>query len=122
MLFAPKNPPPFVPYILITSCDATGPCAITCVATTSFFTEPSGFFVSTTCGSTTVAVVYGRKFWITPCDTKNSATTRLTGSSTHRNALVVSTQKFPIVFDSRRDTPRISAMASAMPTAAEAKL
>ena len=26
-----KNPPPFVPSCLITTCEATGPCAIVCV-------------------------------------------------------------------------------------------
>ena len=28
-----KNPPPFVPSILMASCEATGPCAIVCVVT-----------------------------------------------------------------------------------------
>ena len=34
----------------------------------------------------------------------------------------MSTQKFPMVFISRRATPRINAMASAIPVAAETKL
>ena len=38
-----KNPPPFVPHCLMNSCDATGPCAISC----------SVWFV---CGSTSFAV------------------------------------------------------------------
>src|ERR1700757_4329616 len=50
-LFAPKNPPPFVPYILMASCEATGPCAIVCVARVSRFTLPSGFGFSLICGS-----------------------------------------------------------------------
>ena len=44
------------------------------------------------------------------------------GSSTQSEARVVSTQKLPRVFDSRREIPRTSAMARAMPTAAEKKL
>ena len=30
-----KKPPPLVPSILMTSCEATGPCAITCLAPSS---------------------------------------------------------------------------------------
>ena len=29
------NPPPLVPSILMTSCEATGPCAMTCLAPSS---------------------------------------------------------------------------------------
>src|SRR5438270_4678571 len=41
-----KMPPPFVPCILIDSCEATGPCAILCAAPSTVFTS-----------------VYGAKFW-----------------------------------------------------------
>ncbi len=47
---------------------------------------------------------------------------RQPGSSTHSEARVVSTQKLPSVFDSRREMPRMRATASAIPTAAEKKL
>ena len=47
---------------------------------------------------------------------------RHTGSSTHNDARVVSTQKLPSVFVSLLEIPRISATASAIPTAAEKKL
>ena len=57
-----------------------------------------------------------------PCETNTIATKRHTGSSTHRKQRVISTQKFPMVFDSRRAIPRTTAMAITMPTAAEAKL
>ena len=30
-----KKPPPLVPSILMTSCEATGPCAMTCLAPSS---------------------------------------------------------------------------------------
>ena len=51
-----KKPPPFVPSILIASCEATGPCAMVCAAPSSVFTS-----------------VYGAKFCGTPCHTRNSA-------------------------------------------------
>ena len=47
---------------------------------------------------------------------------RQPGSRTQREARVVSTQKLPMVLDSRREMPRMKAMARAMPTAAEKKL
>ena len=40
-LLALKKPPPFVPSILIVSCDATGPCAITWSVTVSITGLPS---------------------------------------------------------------------------------
>ncbi len=65
---------------------------------------------------------YGLKFWITPCETSASAYTRHIGASTHSVPRVRSTQKLPSVFDSRREMPRINAIASAMPTPADQKL
>ena len=44
------------------------------------------------------------------------------GSSTHSVERVISTQKFPMVSFSVRAMPRMNAIASAMPTAADAKL
>ena len=44
------------------------------------------------------------------------------GSSTHSMARVMSTQKFPMVSFSVRAMPRMNAIASAIPTAADAKL
>src|SRR5271168_967603 len=121
-LLALKNPPPFVPNILMASCEATGPMAITCWVITLVLGLPSAPVVVTLCGSSTCATAYGCKFCTTPCDTNTRATTKHTGSSTHKKQRVKSTQKFPMVADSRRATPRISAMASAIPTDAEAKL
>ena len=57
-----------------------------------------------------------------PCETKISAISRQAGSSTHNMERVISTQKLPMVDCSRRAMPRMTAMASAMPTAAETKL
>jgi hypothetical protein len=47
---------------------------------------------------------------------------RQVGRSTQNEARVVSTQKFPRVFDSLREMPRMRATASAIPTAAEKEL
>ena len=38
-LLALKNPPPLVPSSLITSCEATGPMAIVCLAPSSVVTS-----------------------------------------------------------------------------------
>src|SRR5262245_60847375 len=54
-LLALKKPPPLVPNCLMISCDATGPCAIVCVAP-----------------STVVTTSYGFRFCTTPCDTRNN--------------------------------------------------
>jgi hypothetical protein len=104
-LLALKKPPPLVPNCLITSCDATGPCAMTCLAP-----------------STVVTVSYGFRFCTTPCETRKRAPTIAIGSSTHRVARTRSTQKFPIVSVSCCVTPRMNAIATAMPAAAETKL
>ena len=55
-LFVLKNPPPFVPNILIASCEATGPCAIVCSVTVCVVVLPSAPVVVTCCGSTSEAV------------------------------------------------------------------
>ena len=60
-----KKPPPLVPSCLMASCDATGPCAMVCVAP-----------------STVRATVYGWKFWMTPCEQKTRAATTEIGMST----------------------------------------
>ena len=44
------------------------------------------------------------------------------GNSTQRQARTMSTQKLPMVCICRRAMPRMKAIASAMPTAAEMKL
>ena len=61
------------------------------------------------------------RFWTTPWLTRTSATTTDSGSSTRVVTRVRSTQKFPIVSERRRVNPRMSATATAMPTAAETK-
>src|ERR1035438_1361681 len=121
-LLALKKPPPFVPYILMASWEAVGPRAIVCCTTVCVEVLPSGVCVCTCCGSTTWTVAYGFSVCTTPCDIKSMETTRHIGRSTHRKHRVASTQKLPMVLDSRRAMPRITAMAKAMPTAAEAKL
>ena len=67
-LFALKNPPPLVPHALMISCDATGPCAMTCVSADE--------------RSRGDAMSYGLRFCTTPCETSASAPTRQNGSST----------------------------------------
>jgi hypothetical protein len=120
-LLALKNPPPLVPNCLMISWDATGPCAIVCSRTTVDCGFPSTV-VMTVCGSTTAALSYGRKFWTTPCETRNSDPTIAIGSSTHSDARTMSTQKLPIVSCSFCAMPRMNAIATAMPTAADTKL
>src|SRR6476661_1566872 len=81
-LLALKNPPPLVPNSLMISCEATGPCAITCSVTTCRCGLPSGPGAVIVCGSTTAALSYGRRFWTTPCETSTSDPTRQNGRST----------------------------------------
>ncbi len=100
-----KNPPPFVPSCLIASWPATGPMARICVA-------PSSVWM----------VAYGWKFWIAPCCTKSSASSSEKGSSTYSVPRVRSTQKLPSLPADWRAMPRTNATASAIPTAADAKL
>ena len=63
--FALKKPPPFVPELLIASCEATGPSGIVCVAPSSV-----------------VTFAEAEKFWTTPCDTRTIAATSEMGSRT----------------------------------------
>ncbi len=102
--FALKNPPPFVPSILMASCEATGPPGIVCVPPVMVATswKPA-------------------KFWITPPAMRITAVTSERGSSRRRDPRIRSTQRLPIVPVRVRAKPRTSAMATAMPTAAETK-
>ena len=104
------------------SCDATGPCAIVCSLTTVDCGFPSAPVVVMVCGSITAALSYGLRFCTTPCDTRKSAPTIEMGSSTHSEARTMSTQKFPMVSFSVWAMPRMKAIATAMPTAADTKL
>src|SRR5207253_11509202 len=94
-LLALKNPPPLVPNSLITSWDATGPCAITCCVIVCVVVLPSGPVACAVYGWTRSTVVYGFKFCTTPSDTRISEPIRQTGSRTQSRQRVVSTQKFP---------------------------
>ena len=100
-----KKPPPLVPSILITSWEATGPCAMSCLPPSSVVTS-----------------VYADRFCGTPCHTMTRPTTMQIGSSRYNTQRVRSTQKLPTLFADRRENPRISASASAMPVAALRKL
>ena len=60
-----KKPPPFVPSILIASCEATGPRA-------SVWSLPVRV----------VKLAYGPSVWMIPWDTRNSAIRKESGSST----------------------------------------
>ena len=103
--FALKNPPPLVPSCLIASCEATGP--------------PGRLWVPPVSVVTSVKPV---KFWMTPPTISTIApTTRERQQDAGTMPRVRSTQKLPIVPDLRRAKPRTSAMATAMPTAAETK-
>ena len=57
----------------------------------------------------------------TPCQTRKSALTNASGSSTYKVQRVRSTQKLPTVLPDARAKARISAMTSAMPVAADTK-
>ena len=57
-----------------------------------------------------------------PWDTRKSAPATAIGSSTHSVARTMSTQKFPMVGFSCWAMPRMKAMATAMPAAADTKL
>ena len=83
---------------------------------------PSAPTFCTFMGSTNFTVSYGRRFWATPCDTSTSAPGRQKGKRTHNDERTRSTQKFPMVCICRRAMPRMKAIASAMPVAAEMKL
>jgi hypothetical protein len=99
-----QKPPPLVPSCLIATCEAAGPWL-------SVWVGPSSV----------VASMYGPMFWGTPCETRKSAPMNASGSSTYKVHRVRSTQKLPTVLPEVRAKPRISAMASATPVAAETK-
>src|SRR5262249_61459257 len=82
-LLAFMKPPPLVPNSLMISCDATGPCAMTCSVTTVVRGLPAASDEVTVCGSTTATLSYGRRFCTTPCDTSASEPTTQNGSSNH---------------------------------------
>ena len=131
--FALKKPPPFVPIILIDSCDATGPIGSVCVSVVagsvialpfaSFSGWPSGpsFGLSYDVASTVVASRYASTFWIEPCCSWTTASTIDSGSSRYSVTRVRSTQKLPIDADDFDAKPRINANATAMPVAADRK-
>ena len=98
------GPPPFSPSSLIASWLAIGPPGIDWV---------------TPC--TVVAWVKPWRFCTTPWLASTIAITIASGSSTRIVPRVRSTQKLPIVAERRRTKPRISATATARPTAAETK-
>src|ERR1041384_8256604 len=100
-----KIPPPLVPSCLMISCDATGPSAIVCLPP-----------------SRVVIVRKGSKFCGTPRATYTSPPRSESGKSTWRVALTVSTQKLPTPLALLRAKPRMTAIAIAIPTAAEAQL
>ena len=83
---------------------------------------PAASGAVTVCGSMTATLSYGRRFWTTPCDTSTSAPTMQNGSSTQSEQRTRSTQKLPSVSFSFCAMPRMNAIASAMPVAAETKL
>ena len=97
-------PPPLVPSSLIASWLANGPPGIAWVAPVEVR-----------------ASVNPSKLWIAPRETSTSATTIDNGSSRRVTARVRSAQKLPIVSLRRRVMPRTSAIATAIPTAAETK-
>ncbi len=99
-----KKPPPFVPSILIASCEATGPPGIDCVPPATVVTSTKPL-----------------KFWITPPMTRTIAATTEIGSRIRSVPRTRSTQKLPIVPLRRYAKPRTSAIAMAIPTAAETK-
>ena len=84
---------------------------------------PSALLAGTwmTTGSTSVACWYGAKVCTTPCAASTTASTKDRGSSTYSVLRVKSTQKLPIWPASRRTKPRINAISTAMPAAADRK-
>ena len=61
------------------------------------------------------------KFWITPAASSAIAAIIDSGSSSRKVPRTRSTQKLPSVSERRAANPRTSAIATAMPTAAETK-
>ena len=99
-----KNPPPLVPSCLIAICEATGPCARDCVPPTTVW-----------------AVVKWPMFWMTPCETSSRVPITDSGTSTYRIVRTRSCQKLPRPEPLREMIPRIIAISTQIPTAAETK-
>ncbi len=131
--FALKNPPPFVPSCLIAIWDATGPTAICWSVTLIVWVRgcprasSTGFPLASVsgcaydAGSSSVAVLYAESVCGTPCQASSSATAMDSGIRMYRTPRTVSTQKLPIAVAERRVRPRIRAMRTAIPTAADVK-
>ncbi len=99
-----KNPPPLVPSSLIASCDATGPPC------------------TTWCAPVTVVMLVGSaRFWMTPPTSSTTAATTASGRRMRTMPRTRSTQKLPSRSVLWRARPRIRAIATASPTAAETK-
>lgn len=86
------------------SCEATGPPGMVCVPP-----------------ETVVTSVKPAKFCTTPPAIRAIAPIRAIGSRMRPSPRIRSTQKLPIVVEPRRARPRVSATATARPTAAETK-
>ena len=99
-----KKPPPLLPISLMTSCEATGPPTIVCWAPASEWIR--------------WVVV---KLSITPVAIRMIAPITENGSSSRTTTRVRSTQKLPSRSVFFRMNPRISAMTTTMPTAADTK-
>ncbi len=100
-----KKPPPLVPSSLIASWEATGPIAIVCAPP---LVRPD------TCR-------YVAKFWIDPWKISTSGDHDRHRQQDVEDVRIRSCQKFPSDLPLRPMIPRISAIATQMPTAAEAK-
>ena len=98
-----KKPPPLLPSSLMASWLATGPPVRTCEWPAS------------------VCIVVSVKLWTTPPATSRIAATNAIGRRMRIVPRVRSTQKFPSDPLRERTKPRMSATATAMPTAAERK-
>ena len=103
--FALKNPPPLVPSSLMASWLATGPPGIVCC-------PPASVLTTWVCRS---------KFWMVPPTIRMTAPTMEIGSRIRRVPRTRSTQKLPSSPVLRRARPRMKAIATAMPTAADTK-
>ena len=99
-----KKPPPLFPRSLMTSCEATGPPTIVCCE-----------------WARVVTVWYTEKLSITPLARRISPPTTEIGSSSRNTQCVMSTQKLPSRSVRCRVNPRIRAIATTMPTAADMK-
>ena len=76
---------------------------------------------STGVWSIVTAAVWPLRFWTTPCDIRTTANTRLSGSRMRSSVRTRSTQKLPRLRVPVRVMPRISAITTTMPAAADTK-